>query len=213
MKIEVMCSDPVHKANRHLQRWAEQIAGSHSVKLLHSSVDLSGGDFLFLVSATEIVGGEHLRKFRYALVVHESAVPEGRGWSPLAWQVLEGKADIPITMFQAEEKVDSGAIWDQRVLHLKGDELYDEIVEKAMAIKTEMMDFAILNHDRISPRPQPSLKPSYYRRRTPEDSRIDPHATIEQQFELLRICDPDRFPAFFDLRGCRFQIVLRKMRS
>jgi methionyl-tRNA formyltransferase len=30
--------------------------------------------------------------------VHESALPQGQGWSPMTWQILEGASPIPVTL-------------------------------------------------------------------------------------------------------------------
>ena len=43
-----------------------------------------------------------------------------------------------------------------------------------------------------------------------QDSRLDPHRPIADQFDLLRVADPDRFPAFFDLRGHRYLVRIEK---
>jgi len=58
--------------------------------------------------------------------------------------------------------------------------------------------------------PQDERPPSYYRRRTPDDSRLDPSRSIAEQFDLLRVADPQRFPAFFDLRGHRYVVRIEK---
>jgi methionyl-tRNA formyltransferase len=61
-----------------------------------------------------------------------------------------------------------------------------------------------------TPKPQDDRAPTYYRRRTPEDSRLDPQRSIAEQFDLLRVVDPDRFPAFFDLCGHRYVVRIEK---
>ena len=52
-----------------------------------------------------------LEKFKNNLVVHESDLPNGRGWSPMSWQVLEGHKKIPFTLIEADRKVDCGIIY------------------------------------------------------------------------------------------------------
>ena len=47
---------------------------------------------------------------------------------------------------------------------------------------------------------------SHYRRRRPADSRLDPELTLAEQFELLRVVDNDRYPAFFEWRGRRYEL-------
>jgi methionyl-tRNA formyltransferase len=74
------------------------------------------------------------------------------------------------------------------------------------------MDFALASYGRIQPEEQPKdAKPSYYQLRTPRDSRIDPHKSLVDQFDLIRVCDPQRFPAFFEYRGQRYALKLEKL--
>ncbi len=37
---------------------------------------------------------------------------------------------------------------------------------------------------------------SYYRRRRAADSQLDPHCSLAEQFNLLRVVDNQRYPAF-----------------
>ena len=110
----------------------------------------------------------------------------------------------------AEDLIDSGEIWAQQTLHLQGHELADEINQLLFAAEMALMDYAVAHLHDAQPRPQQG-EPSYYRKRTPEDSRIDPQRSIAEQFNLLRVADLQRFPAFFDFRGYRYRIILEKV--
>ena len=50
---------------------------------------------------------------------------------------------------------------------------------------------------------------SYYRRRRPVDSQLDPERTLAEQFDLLRVVDNDRYPAFFEWRGRRYGLLIQ----
>jgi hypothetical protein len=39
-------------------------------------------------------------------------------------------------------------------------------------------------------------EPSWYKRRRPADSELDPDLSIREQFNLLRTVDNERYPAF-----------------
>jgi methionyl-tRNA formyltransferase len=145
--------------------------------------------------------------------VHASDLPKGRGWSPLVWQILEGHQDIAVTLLEAQDPVDSGVIWAKRWLHFAGHELYDEINAALFTAELELMDYALAHCDNIVPQVQDEARASWYRRRTPEDSRIDPQRPLFEQFDLLRVADPERYPAFFELRGQRYEISIRKKRE
>ena len=62
-------------------------------------------------------------------MTHASDLPKGRGWSPHIWQVLEGKQEIRVSLLEAEDAVDSGAIWHQNKLVIPQSALWDEVNE------------------------------------------------------------------------------------
>lgn len=212
MKVTVLCSDARHPVNRWLATWAARHAAAHEMSLLRAARECPGGDVLFLVSCTEIVRPEVRTLYRHAVVLHASDLPAGRGWSPHIWDVVEGRTHLTLSMLAVADPFDTGDVWQKRRIELDGTELYDEINRKVFDAEIELMDWLLANADGTRPVPQTGT-PSVRRRRTPEDSRVDPARSIETQFDLLRVCDPERFPAFFDLRGARYEIVLRKVRS
>ncbi len=214
MKISIWCSDRAHPVFPRLERWAAGRRANHEVGFVSSRAEAAGGDLLFLISCNEIVPASVRGRYRKTLVIHASDLPRGRGWSPYVWQVLEGKNRIPVTLLEAEDAVDSGAIWAQRDLSLEGHELFDEIAARLFELELELMDLAVDEFDSIRPRPQDLSKGvTHYRRRTPADSRLDPEKSIAAQFDLLRVCDGTRFPAFFDWRGHRYALRLEKIRG
>ncbi len=50
----------------------------------------------------------------------------------------------------------------------------------------------------------------FYPKRTPIDSELNPNMSIVEQFDLMRVCDENRYPAFFYFKGYRYKIVLKK---
>lgn len=167
---------------------------------------------LFLISCHEVIPATLRNRYGAVLVVHASELPKGRGWSPLVWQILEGKNSIVVTLLEAADPVDSGKIWHQVRLHFEGHELCDEIHAALFQAELELMDHAVEHLGDIKPRPQVGT-PTYYRRRTPEDSRLDVERSIAEQFDLLRVADSERYPAFFDYRGHRYYVFLKKART
>mgnify|MGYP001008623254 CR=1 FL=1 len=209
MKVTIVCSDPRHPVYPHLQRWSARNS-AHEVSLISSIREATGGDLMFLISCNELVKKEVRDRFAKTLVIHASDLPRGRGWSPHIWQILEGNSEIVVTLLEAEDKVDSGNIWHQIKMQIEPGDLVDEIHEKLFQTEVELMDFAVQNFATIQPRPQRDEPPTFYPKRQPEDSRLDPDGTIADQFNLIRVCDPDRYPAFFDLHGHRYEIRLTK---
>ena len=79
-----------------------------------------------MLSCGRLLSAEQLALHRHNLVVHESALPQGQGWSPMTWQILEGASTIPIILFEAVAELDAGPIDLQQQIDLQGHELVDE---------------------------------------------------------------------------------------
>ena len=187
-------------------------ATAHEIELVRSRNELQGGDILFLISCAEIIRLKDRALFRHTLVLHASDLPKGRGWNPHIWAVVNGATEITVTLLEAEDKVDTGAIWAQAKVPIPKHYLWDELNEALFVAEFELMDKVLVDLGTIVPRKQPTdEEASYHRLRTPEDSHLDPNRTLTDQFDLLRVCDPDRYPAFFDLHGVRYAIRLKKI--
>lgn len=212
MRLTLLCSDENHPVNRHLIRWMQRAREVHDIALIRRKKDLPGGDILFLISCEEILNTEDRGAYRACLVLHASDLPLGRGWSPHIWQIIEGAQKVTVSLLEVEDKVDTGRIWTKKVLDMPKHALWDEINEQLFEAEIELINFAIDAIDEIVPQPQSShITPTYYTRRMPADSRIDPTQSIQSQFNAIRVCDPERFPAFFELDGFHYKISLEKM--
>ena len=212
MQISLLCSDDQHPVNEYLRSWVAAKQGVHQIELVRRKSELSGGDILFLISCAEIIGAADRSAYSATLVLHGSALPRGRGWSPHVWQLIEGAEEITLSLLEAEDKVDSGRIWKKLRFHVPKHALWDEVNARLFDAEIELIEFAVREFERISPTEQDlSIEPTYYPRRSPADSEIDPSQTIASQFDQIRVCDPNRFPAFFELHGKKYKLVLEKI--
>ena len=165
----------------------------------------------FCLSFSEILDQQFRGHFDHVLIVHESDLPKGKGWSPLTWQILEGQNRIPVTLLEAADKVDSGMIYGQRWIEFEGHELIDEL-RAGQAEATHHLCRWFVDHYPASGEggaPQQGEE-SVYARRRPDDSQLDPYKALAEQFELLRVVDNQRYPAFFDYRGQQYQLRITK---
>lgn len=211
MDISILCTDPAHPVVNSLRGWITAIsAKGHSVSLFHDKADLKGGDILFLVSCSQMIRDTERNKFRATLVLHASDLPKGRGWSPYIWSILGGADQITVSLLEAKDPVDTGAIWLKEKFELEGHELLPEINEMLFKAELSLMTKAVEKFNEIVPVPQSGDAGIYLRKRTPEDSRLDPEKTIAEQFDLLRVVDAQRFPAFLDYRGKRYLVKIEK---
>ena len=210
MKITILCSSKDHRIYPYLEDWKKKHSNLHEISLVNNIQDVTTGDILFLISVTEIVKQEVRNRFKHSLVIHGSDLPEGRGWSPIVWQIIHGSDKFTVTLFEAVDQVDAGDVWKKQSFTLEGHELYNEINEKLFETELALMDFALKNSTIINPIPQPKANSSYFKRRKSEDSELDPQKTIAEQFDLMRVADPNRFPLFFTFRGHKYKIFLQK---
>ena len=183
----------------------------HKVLWLNNTKNVPKGDFCFYLGFSKIVEKFHLKKYKHNLVVHESNLPEGKGWSPLTWQVLEGKNIITVSLFEADEKVDNGKIYIQEKLKLSNLELVDELREKQAKTTLKLCKKIVNNFpDIINKARVQKGKETYYNRRSPEDSKIDFHQSFKSQFNLLRTVDNIYYPAFFINKEIKYIIKIYK---
>lgn len=175
----------------------------------HESVGTEYG-IVFMLSYFRAVEKKYLELHKHNLVVHESDLPKGRGWAPLIWQVLKGRNRIPVVLFSVNEGIDEGDIYIKDHITFRGHELHDEIREK-QAKKTMELCMKFIGKD-IKPRKQAG-RPSFYRRRRPADSELDINKTIRRNFDLLRIVDNDKFPAFFRYKGNKYILRIYKSKD
>jgi methionyl-tRNA formyltransferase len=214
MNITVLCSDVAHPVNAYLNSWAQEVIDSHNVNIVRTCAELTSGDFLFLISCSEVIKAEHKANYRHTLVLHASDLPKGRGWSPHIWDILQGREAITLSLLEAEDKVDSGRIWLKINIPVKKTAVWREINHLLFEAEIKLMSAALINYDEIKPYQQNlDIEPIYYRKRTPEDSRVEPDLSIADQFNLIRICDPDRYPAWFEMYGQKYKLVLEKMNN
>lgn len=205
-----VCVDTLSWFDPFAERLVEQAsAAGDEARLVRSSAEVPQGEIAFYLSCLRITPPDVLARNRHNLVVHASALPQGRGFSPVVWQVLEGRNLIPISMIFAAEAADSGDIVMEDRLELQGHELNDEI-RCRLGEKIVNMCLAYLTLPAPpAGRPQQG-EPSWYPRRHPLDSRLDPDRSLAEQFNMLRVVDNDRYPAFFDHRGHRYLLRIER---
>ena len=195
-----------------LQYFPEAIQTSQKfdAQIFYEEEKIRGFDLVFILGYTKVLKGEILSSNKLLLVVHASDLPEGRGFAPVQWQILEGKADITVCLLEIADKVDAGNIFDKMILSLDGTELYEEIRKKQAMITFELIARFLERYPNFNCQTQEG-EPTFYRRRNPSDSQLDLDKTIRDQFNLLRICNNEDWPAFFELGGVKYRIKIDKM--
>jgi methionyl-tRNA formyltransferase len=186
----------------------------HKVTFLHRAEAVPKGDILFILGFFKIVPPRVLARNRTNIVVHESALPKGRGWSPVHWLVIGGARTIPLTLFEAVEKVDAGRVYLRGRVPLEGDELLHEMRIKVGREMTRLCLEFVRRYPAILKKGAPQKGvPTYYGRRTAADSRLDTNKSIASQFNRLRVVDNDDYPAFFKHKGFTYVLKIEKKKN
>lgn len=173
----------------------------HQCSWVHEAEEAPGGTICFYLGYGRIVAKGLLAKYRNNLVVHESDVPSGKGWSPLTWQILEGKNKIPAVLMEAVEKVDSGPIYEKIWMEFSGSELLGDLRKKQGNTTVKLCQNFISEYPySLRKKRQPCGKETFYKRRKPNDSEIDPALPLKSQFNSFRVADNIKYPVFFTLK-------------
>lgn len=212
MKITLVADNPNSWLIPFVKKLQNRLAREHKVYYVTDLYQVRRGDLAFFLGCQKIVPPEILKLNKHNLVIHESDLPKGRGWSPMTWQILEGKNEIIITLFDAKERVDSGLIYLQNRIKFEGHELIEELRQKQGKATTKLVTDFIDGYPKVKGRIQHG-EPTYYLRRRPENSELNINQSIKEQFNLFRVVDNRRYPAFFRYRGHEYVLTVSKRKN
>lgn len=188
--------------NQFLQKLKEI---GHQVNYVYDSKDVIEGDVCFLLSCTKLVNESTLSKNKSNIVVHASDLPLGKGFSPLQWQILEGKNEICLTLFEVVKDLDAGPYYLKSNLKLNGYEFYAELRDLLAKKIISMCLEYIHNKDFLKPIKQEGFE-SFYKRRTDKDDEIDINKSIIELFNHFRIADYENYPLYFFVNNRKYYI-------
>jgi len=183
--------------------------GSFTIDTHHEQRAVRGYDVVFVLGYTRILPPSFLNENQLCLVVHESDLPRGKGFSPVQWQVLEGRREIPVCLFEAVEAVDAGPIYGHDVIRLSGYELFDDIRAAQAQATLRLIDGFLASHPHVKPEPQVGEE-TFYPRRTQADDELDVDQPLRSQFDRLRIANNDAWPATFTIDGHRYVLRIER---
>lgn len=181
----------------------------HTVVRCEDAETLPEGDVAFFLSCAKIIPKRLRDRNVHNIVIHASALPKGKGRSPMTWSILEGENEITLSLFEAQDAVDSGNIYLQKRISFEGDELIDELRSKEAAA---IIELAIRFIDAYPPDEGhiQEGEESFCKNRKPQDSEIDPAKSVIDSFNQLRVADNERYPVFFKHKGHTYVLKIYK---
>jgi methionyl-tRNA formyltransferase len=206
MKITILTDNPNSWILPYIEILKDELK-SHELHHIYKTSEIIGGDIMFILSCESILKNNILSLHKNNIVIHPSKVPHGKGWSPLAWQILEGKNKIPVSLFEAVEKVDAGNVYLVDYIELVGTELNDEIKHQQGLVTIRLVLKFINEYDFLNGIPQFGEE-TFYKKRGINANQININKTISEQFNLLRIVDNERYPAYFIIHGKKYIVKI-----
>jgi methionyl-tRNA formyltransferase len=200
-----------------------ELAARHDIPLLtpekpaqiESIVAGIAPDFLFSFYYRHMLAPSLLQlATRGALNMHGSLLPKYRGRVPVNWAVICGETQTGASLHYMVEKPDAGELVDQLAVPILPDDTAGEVFQK-VTVAAELVLHRSLPALIAGCAPRSPLNLSqgnYFGGRTPEDGRIDWHASAQVVHNLVRGVAPPYPGAFFELRGQRIK-VLRTVRE
>ena len=150
-------------------------------------------DAVFCIGWNRLLGSDLLAiPPRGTIGYHPAALPENRGRHPVIWALALGLSETASTFFLMDEGADTGAIVDQEPVPIHEDDdagtLYARLQEHAPAQIARFVP--ALADGSLVPRPQDPAAGNTWRKRGPEDGRIDWRMSADAIRNLVRALAP-----------------------
>lgn len=185
------------------------IKRKHNVAYVFHKDQIPSGDVCFILSCLGLIDKNHLDRNTNNIVVHASDLPKGKGFAPMQWQILEGKNEIPLTLFEAVEEFDAGPYYIKTSIPLNGTELYEELRailgRKIVELCLEYID----NYGSFEPKDQTGSS-SFYPRRSTKDDEINPDKSIKELFNHFRVADNKQHPLYFYYKDRKYILKIEE---
>jgi methionyl-tRNA formyltransferase len=197
--------------------WIEKYVANYNFKLNNKYIfkikknpdSVKNQDLVFPLAYTKILPESFLNNNKLTLIVHASKLPKDKGFAPVQNQILKNKNKIFISLIKADKKVDSGNVYLRDYFFLQGHELIDEIrYSQGLAclkiVKKFLKKFPIVKNI-------PQLgRSNFNKKRNASNSILNINKSIKSQFNLLRICDNNQWPAYFIYKNNKYILKIFK---
>lgn len=130
--------------------------------------------------------------------LHGSFLPKYRGASPVNWQIINGEINGGVTLHFMNSYIDGGNIINQKKIVISKKDtpvsLFKKIENKSRTLLNS--ELKLLKKNSIKHAPQNLKNSKIYKRRKPEDGRINWRKKIQDIYNLIRgVTDP--YPGAF----------------
>jgi methionyl-tRNA formyltransferase len=173
---------------------------SQAKDLMDGALDKLRPRYIFFLHWSWKVPSEIINSYE-CVCFHMTDVPYGRGGSPLQNLIVRGHCQTKLTALRMVDEFDAGPVYAKEDLCLEGSA--ENIYIRASRLSAKMIADIIDNH--LEPKPQIG-EPTFFKRRTPAQSRIPDLGSIQELYDFIRMLDANGYPkAFWDHGGARYE--------
>jgi methionyl-tRNA formyltransferase len=150
-----------------------------------------------------------LRQFELCLNIHPTLLPKYRGVNSGAYVIQNSEKYAGSSVHLLTENIDQGPILMQSKIPLSKFDTTKSMQRKVYATEPSLVLKSIRQLEKGAQfSVQNEIDSSFYAKRNPNDSELDPNRSLLELFNFIRSCDPEKYPAFFRMEGQRVFIKM-----
>lgn len=132
--------------------------------------------------------------------IHGALLPQYRGANPVQWALINDEQETGVTLHCLSDGIDEGDLISQRRVEIGFEDTWRDIQARIAEATDRLLaeDLAGVLANRHARQPQDGARAGYYRRRRPEDGRIDWGHTTRQIYNLIRALVRPHPGAFYE---------------
>lgn len=144
-----------------------------------------------------------VRHVPYALNIHPSLLPQGRGPWPLPWVIKRGLPETGVTLHAISPEFDEGDILMQRSIRVSHDhETLESLSVKSQIMAERMLSDLLSSLDMYWTNKKPQGAGSYWPMPSSDDRTIEWHMGVDEIDRIVRAFS--KFEPFLYIDGCRY---------
>lgn len=157
-----------------------------------------------------VIPEEVFSRAKYAINFHPTLLPKYRG-RYLHYILINNDPETGVTAHFIDSSLDTGPIIGQIKYPVSSFDTIKSLSRKNIDAEVKLVLEVLhkITQGTIAAQAQDeSQASSYFEKRVPEDSEIDPSKPLQDLFYEIRCCDPELYPAYFHVDGQKVYIKL-----
>jgi len=193
------------KIKKELKKFSKEIRINDNHKKIKKNTDVN-----IIFSYFKKIDMKYLNYSKFNIIPHESKLPVGKGMSPLTWQILENKDNVFFSLIEATNFFDAGNIYLQKKVKVPKNIVFDEIKRLQFSVNLYLIKkfLSKLKKNKTIKGIKQKGKSTFYCQRSKKDSLLNISKSIKSQFNLLRVSDPENYPAFFKYKNRTYLVKI-----